>query len=282
MRHKLRSFTLIELLVVISIIALLIGILLPALGAARQTAQRMKNSANVRSIVQAMRVFASGNKDIMPGRCSGCSSDGTVPGNTPKYGTDLTNDATQNGHSVLGRFSIMIKGAYIEPEILISPVDERLPLPSDEDFKVRHISYSLLHINADGAGQGKARRDAWSGNGSLGPKAPIMGDRRGGKLSLPAKHFSPWTDDKAKGWTGSIGFGDAHAEWFGDVVNEGGTPNAPYIAATRYSSGGGGSSRCEDVNDDPIDSPHIDETSAGCSSGNNAFFISKGKTYDEK
>ncbi|QDU70560.1 type II secretion system protein [Mucisphaera calidilacus] len=58
-----RGFTLIELLVVISIIALLIGILLPALGAARDTARRLQCSTNVRTLMGASVAYAFDNRD---------------------------------------------------------------------------------------------------------------------------------------------------------------------------------------------------------------------------
>ncbi len=61
------GFTLIELLVVISIIALLVGILLPALGAARKSAQRAVCLGHQRSIGQGMAVYASDNSDWLAG-----------------------------------------------------------------------------------------------------------------------------------------------------------------------------------------------------------------------
>ncbi len=60
-----RGFTLIELLVVIAIIALLVGILLPALGAARETARFTRCQVNVRSFSLAANLYANDSKEII-------------------------------------------------------------------------------------------------------------------------------------------------------------------------------------------------------------------------
>ena len=63
-----KAFTLIELLVVISIIALLIAILLPALGAARQSAIKTQCLSQVRSLGQATFTYMADNKGKIPQR----------------------------------------------------------------------------------------------------------------------------------------------------------------------------------------------------------------------
>src|SRR5215831_18981666 len=63
---RLRGFTLIELLVVVAIIALLIAILLPALGKAKETVRRTTCATNLRAQAQSCAIYASQFNDTLP------------------------------------------------------------------------------------------------------------------------------------------------------------------------------------------------------------------------
>jgi prepilin-type N-terminal cleavage/methylation domain-containing protein len=67
---RARGFTLVELLVVIGIIALLISILMPTLNKAKEQANAVKCSSNLRTLMQGFQMFANDNNGHLPGNDS--------------------------------------------------------------------------------------------------------------------------------------------------------------------------------------------------------------------
>jgi prepilin-type N-terminal cleavage/methylation domain-containing protein len=66
MRNREKAFTLVELLVVLSIMAMLMGILMPALAAARRVTYKTACKENLHGCMIAFRMYLDDNRNIMP------------------------------------------------------------------------------------------------------------------------------------------------------------------------------------------------------------------------
>ena len=182
-RRRFSAFTLVEMLVTIGIIALLIGLLLPALSKSREQSKKTACLANLRSIGQALFIYAHNNHDFLPNH------------NPPLVWISYA--GSNSAH--LAFYKSCLKGA---PGTLWCPSDND-PTPTDivtadatlpNSGRVSYDFFSLYFAPESGPLLSKFKG-----------RAPLAWDNDGGATTGIGRNHTGG---------GNVVFADGHAEWW--------------------------------------------------------------------
>ncbi len=199
-KNKNGAFTLIELLVVIAIIAILAGMLLPALAKAKAKAQRINCANNLRQVGVSFRLFATDNGDRFPMAVS--TNDG---GSSEWLGTS----ALVPDYKTTYRHFQVMSNELSTPKVVLCPSDPDHTSPATNFTTAVNkltaatgnswISY-FIGVNAD---EGKPQMvlvgDRNLTNGSV-PKVVDWGKGFGGRLGGSKANEQPNTGGTGAGW----------------------------------------------------------------------------------
>ena len=240
------GFTLLEVLVVVSLIALMTGLLLPALGSVRTSARQLKNSTNMRSIQQSFVLFAQSNRTGgRDGRYPGLDASGGLNALRPVSGTRLgvvadvpppadtddlgISDGRPNDDDSFGDFvfASLFAGGYLAPEVAASPADTTVTPFAGGGVSYdasAGVSYGLTSLKFGG---GYLRAWAETGSGS----ELVLADRFFHEEDEPFEEYSSvWTEADSQTWEGCFTFNDGSTTYAPTAERDG----LKYAAAPRF------------------------------------------------
>ncbi|MEX0775857.1 MAG: DUF4190 domain-containing protein [Phycisphaeraceae bacterium] len=183
-----------------SILILLVGLLLPALGAARRTAQQMQNTTQVRGLAMGCILYAQGNNEYYPG---------------------LDSVGNPQNASVPERFEVLMQHNFFTPDYALSPSENDPTMAKYSGGTVTPSNYSYSMLSLADAGR---RREEWKA--TTNSQAAIVSDRNMGGPT-PQRYESIHTS-RPGDWRGSVGWNDAHAEFMTSAF----MPNTNYGSTT--------------------------------------------------